>query len=312
MAYGREPELGTEDSVTRLHQDMSDAVNVLMHSARADERLVEALQQAQRSEPMSRRSVASAAAASAAAVQAATQAAAAARPPNPDELYETSTLGPAAVEQARRAAHGDAAVFRARAAAGLTSAVAPPFQSEPAACFVLPDCKPVALGPAGARWETWRREDAAMLASWMLKQAELRDAAALKAPEERSKYLVHPPVCKVKDINHAIHNQAFFLTAAELQRLADDTGVHAWSFLQYDREAVFIPAGCPHQVRNLRSCVKVALDFVSPEAAREIRQISHTSEATESTLQICDAMFLFSLTERRHRQTTDPITDFCV
>ncbi|CAJ2661527.1 unnamed protein product [Trifolium pratense] len=28
---------------------------------------------------------------------------------------------------------------------------------------------------------------------------------------------------------------------------------------------VFIPAGLPHQVRNLKSCIKVALDFVSPE-----------------------------------------------
>ena len=32
-------------------------------------------------------------------------------------------------------------------------------------------------------------------------------------------------------------------------------------------DALFIPAGNPHQVRNLSSCVKVALDFVSPENA---------------------------------------------
>ena len=29
-------------------------------------------------------------------------------------------------------------------------------------------------------------------------------------------------------------------------------GVEAWSFQQYEGEAVFIPAGCPHQVRNLK------------------------------------------------------------
>lgn len=32
---------------------------------------------------------------------------------------------------------------------------------------------------------------------------------------------------------------------------------------------MLIPAGCPHQVRNLRACVKVALDFVSPEGAAQ-------------------------------------------
>ena len=30
---------------------------------------------------------------------------------------------------------------------------------------------------------------------------------------------------------------------------------------------MLIPGGCPHQVRNLRACIKVALDLVSPEAA---------------------------------------------
>ena len=39
-------------------------------------------------------------------------------------------------------------------------------------------------------------------------------------------------------------------------------------------EAVFIPAGCPHQVRNLKSCIKVALDFVSPENLQECIQLN--------------------------------------
>ncbi|KIK50826.1 hypothetical protein GYMLUDRAFT_142449, partial [Collybiopsis luxurians FD-317 M1] len=30
-------------------------------------------------------------------------------------------------------------------------------------------------------------------------------------------------------------------------------------------EAVFIPAGCAHQVCNLADCIKVAIDFISPE-----------------------------------------------
>uniref|UniRef100_A0A0D9VUG8 JmjC domain-containing protein n=1 Tax=Leersia perrieri TaxID=77586 RepID=A0A0D9VUG8_9ORYZ len=46
-------------------------------------------------------------------------------------------------------------------------------------------------------------------------------------------------------------------------------GVEPWTFEQKVGEAVFIPAGCPHQVRNLKSCINVALDFVSPENVGE-------------------------------------------
>ena len=47
---------------------------------------------------------------------------------------------------------------------------------------------------------------------------------------------------------------------------ADVRGFAPWHFEQYEHEAVMIPGGCPHQVRNLRACIKVAVDFVSPEA----------------------------------------------
>ena len=287
MAYGREPELGPNDSVTRLHQDMSDAVNVLMHSACADERLVQA-------ESARRRSAIATGSAAAAAPSAATGTAAALQlgappatapvAPRVDEFYEGSSLGPAAVDLARRAARGDDAVSKARVAAGLAANVSD-FREEPAKCFVPPSCAPVPLGPAGARWETFRREDTAALSAWLMKQAALHAAASQS--DRNAKYLTYKPVCKLKDLNHAIHNQAFYLTDAEVTRLASETGVHAWTFTQYDHEAVFIPAGCPHQVRNLRSCIKVALDFVSPEAAREVLVLSDefASIANEEKLQ---------------------------
>uniref|UniRef100_A0A803L2S6 JmjC domain-containing protein n=1 Tax=Chenopodium quinoa TaxID=63459 RepID=A0A803L2S6_CHEQI len=56
-------------------------------------------------------------------------------------------------------------------------------------------------------------------------------------------------------------------------------GIEAWTYVQNLGEAVFIPAGCPHQVRNLKSCIKVALDFVSPESVGEcIRLAGELSE----------------------------------
>jgi lysine-specific demethylase 3 len=35
-------------------------------------------------------------------------------------------------------------------------------------------------------------------------------------------------------------------------------GVTPWHFEQHVDEGVYIPGGCPHQVRNLMSCSKVS------------------------------------------------------
>jgi uncharacterized RmlC-like cupin family protein len=37
------------------------------------------------------------------------------------------------------------------------------------------------------------------------------------------------------------------------KRLRDQYGVRGWRFVQRHGDAIFIPAGCPHQVRSL-SC----------------------------------------------------------
>ena len=58
-------------------------------------------------------------------------------------------------------------------------------------------------------------------------------------------------------------------------QLYHETGIRGFRFYQGVGDAVFIPAGCPHQVRNMRSCVKVAEDFVSPE------RLTHCLNTTE-------------------------------
>ena len=50
-----------------------------------------------------------------------------------------------------------------------------------------------------------------------------------------------------------IHNQATYLTPALLKALSERHGVHPHVIHQYPGVAVFIPAGCPHQVRLQRS-----------------------------------------------------------
>lgn len=38
-----------------------------------------------------------------------------------------------------------------------------------------------------------------------------------------------------------------------------------YPIVQYKGDAIFIPAGTPHQVQNLFGCIKAAGDFVCPE-----------------------------------------------
>lgn len=56
---------------------------------------------------------------------------------------------------------------------------------------------------------------------------------------------------------NTVLSQAFMLAERHRQQLQEEQGVQLWHFEQHPGEAVFIPGGCPHQVRNLSSCCKV-------------------------------------------------------
>jgi len=107
----------------------------------------------------------------------------------------------------------------------------------------------------GAIWDIYRWEDSDAI-------LQLLHAVA----RERDIEITHNP----------IHDQLFYLDDGLRERLAVQYGVRGWRILQRHGDCIFIPAGCPHQVRNLSSCVKVALDFVSPENAH--RCVTLTNE----------------------------------
>lgn len=89
----------------------------------------------------------------------------------------------------------------------------------------------------------------------------------------------------------AIHNQEYFLTPWMLNELESQYKVRPYVVRQYIGQAVFIPAGCAHQVctssaysqvtgcsrilqvSNQADCVKVACDFISPESVPVCRQL---------------------------------------
>lgn len=99
--------------------------------------------------------------------------------------------------------------------------------------------------------------------------------------------------------NHdPIHDQASYLDADLRARLYTEYGVQGYAVVQCLGDAIFIPAGAPHQVRNLHSCIKVACDFVSPEnlsqcfrLMNEFYDLSSDHSLHEDKLQIKNIMF---------------------
>ncbi|CAM0958619.1 unnamed protein product [Alopecurus aequalis] len=105
----------------------------------------------------------------------------------------------------------------------------------------------------GALWDIFRREDVSKLESYLMRHAtEFRN--------------YNEPLTEV---THPIHDHCFYLMDKHKKQLKEEFEIEPWTFIQKVGEAVFIPTGCPHQVRNLNSCTKVALDFLSPENVEE-------------------------------------------
>lgn len=92
-------------------------------------------------------------------------------------------------------------------------------------------------------------------------------------------------------IQDPIHSQQIYLDEVLKKELWETQGVKSYRIYQRPGEAIFIPAGCAHQVReeanenrrlnlttfkvaNLADCVKVAIDFVSPENVTRCEQLT--------------------------------------
>ncbi|KIJ70383.1 hypothetical protein HYDPIDRAFT_172215 [Hydnomerulius pinastri MD-312] len=95
-----------------------------------------------------------------------------------------------------------------------------------------------------------------------------------------------------------IHSQQFYLDSNLRKELYDIYGIKSHRVYQRPGEAVLIPAGCAHQVCNLADCVKVAVDFVSPEniarceqLTKEFREQNQSMAWKEDVLQLRTMMW---------------------
>ncbi|KAF2611594.1 hypothetical protein F2Q70_00009441 [Brassica cretica] len=106
----------------------------------------------------------------------------------------------------------------------------------------------------GAVWDIFRRENVPKLTEY------------LKRHKHEFRHICNQPV---ESVIHPIHDQSMFLNESQKKQLKKEFGE-----ILHLGEAVFIPSGCPHQVRNIQSCIKVALDFVAPESLEECLRLT--------------------------------------
>lgn len=72
-----------------------------------------------------------------------------------------------------------------------------------------------------------------------------RDAAPII-----NNYLRDRKVLEGENHRNLIHSQNYFLTSQDRKILSKDYGVKSWRINQETGDAVYIPAGCAHQVSN--------------------------------------------------------------
>ncbi|CAN1230515.1 Lysine-specific demethylase JMJ29 [Linum grandiflorum] len=196
IGYGFPHELGRGDSVTKLHCDMSDAVNILAHT----QEITYSSEQLSKIEELKKQHFKQ----------------------DKEELYSGEVMEGIVEDKNDASSRLETQVERTQGD-GVSNSSKPKqkviWRKKVDECQAKMERNHSVEG--GAQWDIFRREDVPKLEEYLLKH--------------------------FKEFRH-IH-------CSPLQEKLGD--------------AVFIPAGCPHQVRNLKSCIKVASDFVSPENVGE-------------------------------------------
>ncbi|XP_022147262.1 lysine-specific demethylase JMJ25 isoform X2 [Momordica charantia] len=248
IAYGFQEELSRGDSVTKLHCDMSDAVNVLTHTSKVNikpwqTKIIEKRQKQFAAEDLS-------------------------------QLYggidglkasKKEILGCTSSQQCGQSSDDTTKIFNENCDSEKASGCNEDNNLRSKGSIMdradshLENDEKMEVAMGGAVWDIFRRQDVPKIAKYL---------------EKHQKEFRHMKNKPVNSLVHPIHDQTIFFNAKHKKQLKEEFGVEPWTFEQFIGEAVFIPAGCPHQVRNRQSCIKVAMDFVSPENVEECFQLT--------------------------------------
>lgn len=129
----------------------------------------------------------------------------------------------------------------------------------------------------GAQWDVFRREDVSKLVEFLRKYSDDLNSSS----------------CSPKKVVHPILDESFYLDSFHKKYLKEEFNVEPWTFEQNIGEAVIVPAGCPYQVKKIKSCVNVVLECISPESAsmgfklsNDIRQLPVNHKAKGKMLDV--------------------------
>ncbi|KAI4301777.1 hypothetical protein L6164_035024 [Bauhinia variegata] len=130
----------------------------------------------------------------------------------------------------------------------------------------------------GVLWDVFRRQDIPKLTEYL----KMHSKEFRKPDDDISNEFVMP-LC----------DEAVFLDRHHKRKLKEEFGVEPWSFEQNLGDAIFVPAGCPFQARNVMSAVQLGLDFLSPESlaeavrlAEEVRCLPNEHESKLQVLEV--------------------------
>ncbi|VUZ53227.1 unnamed protein product [Hymenolepis diminuta] len=140
-------------------------------------------------------------------------------------------------------------------------------------------------GLPGAVWHIFRPCDTAGLREFLIKIDKLSSPSSSSRSEGSAG-------------GDVIHDQRMFLSQDQLDELKAETGIKPYTILQFPGDAILIPAGSVHQVRNLGNCINVSSDFISPEhvsqcleLTEEFRRLPRNHPSHEDKLQVKNMIY---------------------
>ncbi|VDN96029.1 unnamed protein product [Rodentolepis nana] len=140
------------------------------------------------------------------------------------------------------------------------------------------------LGLPGAVWHIFRPCDTAGLREFLIKIDKLSSQSSSRSESSAG--------------GDVIHDQRMFLSQEQLEKLRAETGIKPYTILQFPGDAILIPAGSVHQVRNVANCINVSSDFISPEhvsqcleLTEEFRRLPRNHPSHEDKLQVKNMIY---------------------
>ncbi|VDK20065.1 unnamed protein product [Taenia asiatica] len=156
-----------------------------------------------------------------------------------------------------------------------------------------------ARGLPGAMWHIFRPCDTPVLREYLTKIDKLSSSPIYRGSGDAgSTKSASASGSHSNTMGDVIHDQRIYLSQDQLEDLKMETGIKPYTVLQFPGDAVFIPSGSVHQVRNLANCINVSSDFISPEhvpqcleLTEEFRRLPRNHPSHEDKLQVKNMIY---------------------